>query len=108
MQLNSSDIVIRGITQAGRTFRPSDWSERISGVLSTFGTDHRMSYSPHVRPVTLDGVKCVIVNKKLEQDEPRAYNFLMSFARDNDLQVLSAAEYDAIRSEPTLLKTRTG
>lgn len=86
----SSEIIIKGVTSAGRTFRPSDWAERLSGVLSTFGTDHRMSYSPYVKPVTLDGVRCVVVNTKLQEIEPRAYNFLLGFARDNDLQVVEA------------------
>jgi hypothetical protein len=82
-----NEIIIRGLTSAGRTFRPSDWAERLSGVLSTFGQDHRMSYSPYVRPVTQQGVKCVVVNTKLAEYDERAYNFLLSFARDNDLQI---------------------
>lgn len=92
MQLTESQILILGLTKAGRPFRPSDWAERLSGVMSTFGTDHRMSYSPYVRPTTVDGVKCVIVDKKLQDIEPRAFNFLMAFARENDLQIKDAAE----------------
>jgi hypothetical protein len=88
----TSEIIIRGVTSSGRTFRPSDWSDRLSGVLSTFGADHRMSYSPYVRPVTIDGVRCVVVDKKLQEIEPTAYNFLLSFARDNDLQVTDGGE----------------
>lgn len=87
-----SEIIIRGLTTAGRTFRPSDWSDRLSGVLSTFGADHRMSYSPYVRPVTIEGVRCVVVDKKLQEIEPMAYNFLLSFARDNDLQIVDEAK----------------
>lgn len=92
MQPTESQILILGLTKAGRPFRPSDWAERLSGVMSTFGTDHRMSYSPYVRPTAVDGVKCVIVDKKLQDVEPRAFNFLMSFARENDLQIQEAAE----------------
>lgn len=92
MQLTESQILILGLTKAGRPFRPSDWAERLSGVMSTFGTDHRMSYSPYVRPTTVDGVKCVIVDKKLQDVEPRAFSFLMAFARENDLQIQEAAE----------------
>lgn len=92
MQPKESQILILGLTKAGRPFRPSDWAERLSGVMSTFGTDHRMSYSPYVRPTTVDGVKCVIVDKKLQDVEPRAFNFLMAFARENDLQIQEAAE----------------
>lgn len=90
--IDASEILIQGITSAGRTFRPSDWAERLSGVMSTFGADHRMSYSPYVRPVTVGGVKCVVVDKKLQDVEPRAYSFLLGFARDNDLQIVDGAE----------------
>jgi hypothetical protein len=86
-EIVTSEIIIKGITSSGREFRPSDWSDRISGVLSTFGADHRMSYSPYVKPVTVDGVRCVIVDKKLQKIASSAYNFLISFAHDNDLQI---------------------
>lgn len=92
MQLMESQILILGLTNTGRPFRPSDWAERLSGVMSTFGTDHRMSYSPYVKPTTVNGIKCVIVDKKLQDIEPRAFSFLMAFARENDLQVQDALE----------------
>lgn len=47
-----------------------------------------MSYSPYVRPVTIEGVKCVVVDVKLQERAPRAYSFLMAFAQDNDLQIV--------------------
>lgn len=83
-----NEIIIQGLTSAGRTFRPSDWAERLSGSLSTFGEDHRMSYSPYVRPTTLNGVKCVIVDKELQRTQPASYAFVLGFARENDLQVI--------------------
>jgi hypothetical protein len=87
MHISSQDVIIKGLTTAGKAFRPSDWAERLSSVLSSFGADNRMSYSPYVRPMTLEGVKCVVVDKKLEQVESQAYRFLMGFAQDNDLQL---------------------
>ncbi|HAN55072.1 MAG TPA: hypothetical protein DCQ77_02185 [Betaproteobacteria bacterium] len=93
-ELTQNELVIQGLTSSGRTFRPSDWAERLSGVLSTYGEDHRMSYSPHVRPITLDGIKCVVVDKILQQEQPGAYSFLMGFARENDLQILDPANPD--------------
>ena len=93
-----SEIVIQGITQSGKKFRPSDWAERLSGVLSTFGSDHRMSYSPYVRPVTVEGVKCVVVSQKLQEVSSEAYNFLLGFARDNDLKVADAQALDASKA----------
>jgi hypothetical protein len=84
---DSPEVVIKGLTQEGRAFRPSDWAERLCGVLSVFGAEKRMEYSPYVQPITTGGVKCVVVNKQLEEVEPMAYKFLLSFARDNELQV---------------------
>ena len=82
-----AEFVIRGVTLEGKPFRPSDWAERLCGVMAAFGNDHRMQYSPFVHPVTVNGVRCVVVDKRLEALEPMAYRFLMSFARDNELQV---------------------
>lgn len=87
MHISSQDLIIKGVTKAGKSFRPGDWAERLSSVLSSFGVGNRMSYSPYVRPVTLNGIKCVAVDKSLQQVEPQGYRFLMGFAQDNDLQV---------------------
>ena len=81
-------IVIQGVTTQGRAFRPGDWAERLCGIMSTFGRDQQMRYSPHVRPMMLDGVRCVVVDPALKQIEPRAYRFLLDFAEDNELVVI--------------------
>jgi hypothetical protein len=81
------EFVIVGTTTDGKPFRPSDWAERLCGVMSAFGGDHRMAYSPFVHPITANGVRCVVVDVRLEEIEPMAYRFLLSFARDNELQV---------------------
>ena len=81
------EFVIQGITLDGKPFRPSDWAERLCGVMSAFGGDHRMQYSPFVHPVSANGVRCVVVDTRLESIEPMAYRFLLSFAKDNELQV---------------------
>jgi hypothetical protein len=80
------EFVIQGVTLDGKPFRPSDWAERLCGVMSAFGGDHRMQYSPYVHPVTAGGIRCVVVDIRLEEIEPMAYRFLISFARDNDLK----------------------
>lgn len=81
------EFVIQGQTLDGQTFRPSDWAERLCGVMAAFGGDRRMEYSPYVHPVTSAGVRCVVVDKRLEELEPMAYRFLLSFAKDNELKV---------------------
>jgi hypothetical protein len=82
-------FVIRGTTLTGQTFRPSDWAERLAGILGTFGLDSRINYSPYVHPTTIDGVKCIIVDAQLEQIDSRAWGFVTGFAKDNDLIVES-------------------
>jgi Protein of unknown function (DUF3579) len=91
----TAPIVIQGVTQNGRAFRPSDWAERLCGVMSTFGGDQQMRYSPYVRPVMLDGVRCVVVEPSLREIEPRAYRFLFEFAKDNELVVIDPTQTPA-------------
>jgi hypothetical protein len=82
-----ADAVIWGITRSGRTFRPSDWAERLAGLTAAFGRDQKVVYSPHVSPVIVNGVRAVIVGHELQSLEPRLWQFMLSFAKDNDLAV---------------------
>ena len=91
------EFFIQGITLAGKTFRPSDWTERLAGALSSFrpkvgtgGIGAHIGYSPYCVPRVIEGVKCVIVNEALRDLEPMAWDFVMHFARDNELQVVEA------------------
>lgn len=86
MTAEPPEFVIKGVTHEGKPFRPSDWAERLCGVMSAFGSDGRMQYSPYVQPITAGGIRCVVVDKRLRDIEPMAYNFLLNFARDNELQ----------------------
>lgn len=88
------EFFIHGVTVHGKTFRPSDWAERLCGVMAPYrpggiasGRDAFIGYSPYVRPVTIGGVKCVIVDERLRDVEIMAFDFVMSFARDNELPV---------------------
>ncbi len=88
------EFFIQGITKDGRTFRPSDWAERLASAMSCFrpegsvgGIGAFIGYSPYCVPTVVGGVKCVIVNEALRNIEPMAWDFVMNFARDNDLQL---------------------
>lgn len=88
-------LIIRGITRGGRTFRPSDWAERLCGVMSPYrpggartGVAAHIGYSPLCIPRVIDGVKCVIVSEELRAVEPMAWDFVVNFARDNELQTV--------------------
>jgi hypothetical protein len=88
MNQKIESFVIVGITKEGKTFRPSDWADRLCGIMSAFGADNRMTYSPYVRPgCTLTGGKTVVVDARLYDIEPLAYKFLINFANDNNLQM---------------------
>ena len=38
----------------------------------------------------MGNIKCVVVNRELEEYEPMAWSFVMNFARDNGLQLAEA------------------
>ena len=91
---NPREFFVHGITAAGRPFRPSDWAERLCGVMSCYrpggvaaGRDAMIGYSPYVRPMLIGGVKCVVIDERLKDLEPMAFNFVLAFARDNELSV---------------------
>ena len=92
----SEEFFILGLTSDGKQFRPSDWADRLCGVMSCFrpegtgGPNAHLGYSPYVRPTMLNGVKAVVVNNDIKNIEPLAYHFVRNFAKDNDLQVIEA------------------
>ncbi len=85
----SAPFVIIGLTTEGKRFRPSDWAERLCGVMSAFGAERRMKYSPYVGPGDYDGEKAVFVDGRLNDVEPMIYRFVLNFAKDNDLQIMA-------------------
>jgi hypothetical protein len=94
-------LVIRGVTHNGRTFRPSDWAERLAGAMSSFrpggataGIADHIGYSPYCVPRVVEGVKSVLVDEALRDIEPMAWDFVMNFARDNDLEVVAPVAPD--------------
>jgi len=96
------EIFIRGITADGRMFRPSDWAERLAGLMARFRPaglcrkPAHLGYSPYCLPTVVDGVKCLVVSESLRDIEPMAFDFLLNFARDNQLEV-----FEACLTEPT-------
>lgn len=79
-------IVIEGITEDGQAFRPSDWAERMSGSLSTF-RNHRIYYSPLLKPSIQNENKCVVLDKSLKDSNPALYDHILEFARKNKLKI---------------------
>jgi hypothetical protein len=89
---SAKEVFIQGLTQDGKTFRPSDWAARLAGVMSQFRPGgpqpgSHLSYSPWCVPTVINDVKCVVVHRDLRDAEPMAWDFVMNFARDNHLRV---------------------
>ena len=82
----SEKLVIESVREDGKKFRPSDWIERISANMGTFGPDHRLHYAESVKPGIVNGEKCLIVDPSLESDNPAAFQYIMNFAQANALR----------------------
>ncbi len=85
-------LVIRSITEDGRKFRPSDWIERISTTMATFGKDNRLHYSNDVRPSMVNGEKCLLVENSVKETNPSAFEYIMTFVKANRLQMSQICE----------------
>src|SRR5205085_4645036 len=65
-------VFIQGVTKDGKTFRPSDWAERLAGAMSCFRPDggpggRVIGYSPYCVPRQIGGVRGVLVNAELRE-----------------------------------------
>ena len=85
--MSNDRLIIESIREDGSQLRPQDWIERISSLLATFGSDHRLTYANCVKPCFIDGQKCLVVARCLAGRNPQAYEFIMSFARSNRLRI---------------------
>ena len=102
--LPATELLIKGIRRDGKIFRPSDWAERLCGAAVVFlpGITSLSSaqssarpyhgYTAYVRPAIINGIYCVIVDSRLRHLEPRAWDYVTGFARDNDLVMFDAAD----------------
>ncbi len=102
MSVNNKKLIIEGITEDGKTFRPSDWIERLCGSVSSYGADRRAKRRPNqhsyrgperrqrhvnfLHPQMIDGIKCLVVDRVLCDANPAAYQFLMDFVAANRLR----------------------
>lgn len=87
----ANEIIIEGLTRAGKAFRPSDWVDRMCSTYASFGPDRKLRYSPYLKPRVVNGVRCLAVDLKLRDVNPEGFSQLMHFADENQLNVLDAA-----------------
>ncbi len=83
-------IVIEGVTEAGETFRPSDWAERLCGRLASFDPG-RMTYyySPNLYPEVHHEtrIKRLVLDLTLKKTNPDIYEAILSFAGEHKLKI---------------------
>jgi len=85
----NAKIIIEGITRDGHKFRPSDWAERMCGALSSYGRDQRINYSPLLHPLTINGIKCISIDPRMQDSNPEMFCYIMNFADSNQLSMLN-------------------
>jgi len=90
MSTSAQEIIIQGLTRAGKPFRPSDWVDRMCSTYATFGADRKLRYSLYLKPRVVNGVRCLAVDLKLKDVNPEGYAQLMHFADENQLNILDA------------------
>ena len=67
------EVFIQGITSQGRAFRPSDWAERLAGVMSSFRPGgaqpgSHLSYSPWCVPTVIGRSKRKMKMRSLQRN----------------------------------------
>ena len=88
---NNKEIIIQGLTRAGKPFRPSDWVDRMCSTYASFGPDRKLRYSPYLKPRVINGMRCLAVDTKLRDVNPEGYAQLMHFAEENQLNIIDDA-----------------
>ncbi|MDK4679379.1 GNAT family N-acetyltransferase [Kingella negevensis] len=84
----NQEIIIHGTTSNGKVFRPSDWADRLCGILSSFNKEEQ-TYQEWVHPVVIDDIRCIKISPELEERNTAMFRFLMDFAADNDLRMMN-------------------
>jgi hypothetical protein len=86
------ELIIEGLTTDGVKFRPSDWVDRLCGMLAGFDRQ-KVSYSKYLRPIVYNDMNCVAVKKQLQDENPNIFKFIMQFATDNKLLVVDCTNF---------------
>lgn len=89
--MEDQEIIIQGITLAGKPFRPSDWVDRMCSTYASFGVDKKLRYSPYLKPKLVNNVRSLSVDMKLKQVNPEGFEQLIQFAKENQLSIINPA-----------------
>ncbi len=99
---NNKKLFIQGITHSGKKFRPSDWAERLCCSVSCFKPEGYQNpgnkfnicsiYSPYAVPRVINQITYVVIDERIGAINEMALDFLLNFAKDNDLPIIEACE----------------
>ena len=67
-------------------FQPTEWIESLASILASFLADPRLRYSQGVQPNVVDGELCLLVATWLETTDRATYDYIMDFAKANQLE----------------------
>ena len=81
-----AEFVIQGVTKDGQVFRPGNWADRLSDMLSTPGKDGRIVYSSYLRPMSIQGVNGVVVRFSLEKADKHAFDLVRLCNHEADVR----------------------
>lgn len=84
--------IIQGYTEDGRKFRPSDWIDRIASMGASYGDSHRLVFSELLHPELYEGEKCLIIDTELEVKNPIMFQYVLNFAKSNQLKMLQVCD----------------
>ncbi len=84
--------IIEGYTEDGRKFRPSDWIDRISSMMASYGSAHRLVFSDLLHPELYEGQKCLIIDTELEIKDPIMFQYVMNFVKSNNLKMTQVCD----------------
>jgi len=81
-------FIIKGITNNGFLFHPIDWAEQLHSRFITFGSWGEEHYFPYVAMSFIQDIVSLVVEPDLWEVNPEGYEFLSSFAKQNDLAIV--------------------
>ena len=93
-----AQLIIEGLTEDGRRFRPRDWIERLIDAVTVYGADRRTAHTPFagtdrrrnqilfLQAQMVGDTQCLVVDGRLRDANPKAYAYLVEFVRSNRLR----------------------
>lgn len=86
-------MLIKGVTRDDRKFRPSDWVDRLMGSISIYAKEEDAGRHDAIIECLCmterDGFRGIVLDHRIEGLAPQIHRFVLNFANDNNLQVVS-------------------